>query len=164
MINDMHNLQRFKRAQISDMDIAESREAERNKDLRAILTQLGLRLEYARRIRGISCSTMAHYAGITRPTLHRIERGTGASRIETLLRVLHVMQLSIDFEDLLLHDDYGARCVLGYKSNRMFEDDKMTRNRGIILHTPILVDPAPSAADRPKVQLPITPKPSKIEW
>ncbi|WP_152542772.1 helix-turn-helix domain-containing protein [Erwinia mallotivora] len=56
------------------------------------LVKLGKDIEFARRVRGIPADTFAKSAGISRSTLHRLERGNGAGiSLNTLAMVLTIL-------------------------------------------------------------------------
>lgn len=74
---------------------------------------LGLRLREARLRRRISVFAMAERVGVSRDTLHRLEKGDASISIAVLLRALRALGLDQDI-DLLAKDD-----VLGRKLQDM---------------------------------------------
>ncbi len=72
------------------------------------LAALGDRLRLARKRRRISSVLMAERVGISRDTLHRVEKGDPAVSLGTYLRVLRVLGLDADL-DKLAHDDALGR-------------------------------------------------------
>ncbi len=60
------------------------------RDLRA----LGQHIAAARRTQDMTSALLAERAGISRPTLSRIEHGDGAPRIDAVLSVLRVLGLA----------------------------------------------------------------------
>lgn len=65
-----------------------------------LLAAFGGRLRQARLQRGLSAETVAAGAGITRVTLHRLERGTPAVTLGTAIKVLGVLGLEGDIARL----------------------------------------------------------------
>lgn len=74
---------------------------------------LGRRLREARLRRRMTALAMAERAGISRATLHRLEKGDTSISLGAYQRVLRVLGLEADF-DLLARDD-----VLGRKLQDM---------------------------------------------
>ncbi len=73
-----------------------------------LLTQLGENLKLARLRRRLSSEQVAQRAGISRPTLHSIEKGAPGVGIGLYLQVLLVMGLETDIL-LLAKDDILGR-------------------------------------------------------
>jgi transcriptional regulator with XRE-family HTH domain len=71
-----------------------------------LLAELGERLRRARLRRSLTAAEVASQAGITRVTLHRLERGEPAVTIATLLKVMAGLGMSPDFA--LLARDAGV--------------------------------------------------------
>ena len=69
---------------------------------------LGRRLRDARLRRRMTALAMAERAGISRATLHRLEKGAAAISLAAAQRVLRVLGLEADF-DLLARDDALGR-------------------------------------------------------
>lgn len=65
-----------------------------------MLAQLGERIRLARLRRRRSAEELAAQAGITRVTLHRLERGEPAVTVGTMTKVLGALGLAQDFEGL----------------------------------------------------------------
>lgn len=75
-----------------------------------LLLELGERLRLARKRRGLSAEKVAHAAGITRVTLHRLEVGEpAATSLGTLTKVLGVLGMSGDLMLLARDDRMGHR-------------------------------------------------------
>ena len=55
------------------------------------LRTLGRHITAARKIHGLTAELLAERAGITRPTLHRIEHGEGGVHVDAVLSVLRVL-------------------------------------------------------------------------
>lgn len=66
---------------------------------RALLVRLGARLRLARKQQGVSAVAAAESAGISRVTLHRIERGEPSVAIGTWVAVASALGLSLDLRD-----------------------------------------------------------------
>ena len=86
-------------------------------------TALGQRLRDARLRRRISATVMAERAGISRDTLHRLEKGDVSISLASFLRVLQVLGLAGDL-DALARDD-----VLGRKLQDMNQPGPTRRRR-----------------------------------
>ena len=80
---------------------------------------LGDRLRYARLRRNLSAVLFAERMGVSRDTLHRLEKGDPGISLGTYLRALRVLGLDSDIE-LVARDD-----VLG----RKLQDEKLSRRR-----------------------------------
>jgi len=80
---------------------------------------LGGRLRLARLRRGMSMVETAARTGISRDTLHRLERGDASISIAALLTVLAVLDLERDLDQLGAQDPTG----------RSLQDVAMTRRR-----------------------------------
>jgi transcriptional regulator with XRE-family HTH domain len=85
---------------------------------------LGLRLREARLRRRMAASVMAERVGVSRDTLHRLEKGDVSISLAVFLRVLQVLGLAEDI-DLLAKDD-----VLGRKLEVMNQRGPRPRRRG----------------------------------
>jgi transcriptional regulator with XRE-family HTH domain len=75
----------------------------------ARLAALGGRLRLARLRRRFSAATVAARAGISRVTLHRAEHGSPAVSLGTLLRILEVLMLERDLDQLAHDDELGRK-------------------------------------------------------
>lgn len=73
------------------------------------LTAFGARLRLARMRRKFSADTVAKRAGVSRMTLYRIETGDQVVSLGSYARVLAVLQLDADLEQLALDDALGRR-------------------------------------------------------
>ena len=73
------------------------------------LTALGARLELARRRRRMTQGTLASRAGISIPTLRKLEQGDAGVSIATFLRILQVLGLGNDIDRLAADDELGRR-------------------------------------------------------
>jgi transcriptional regulator with XRE-family HTH domain len=76
---------------------------------RRILEGLGENLRLARLRRKLSAAKVAERAGISRNTLHLLEKGGGNTSITTLFQVLVVLGLEGDFSKLAADDELGRR-------------------------------------------------------
>jgi transcriptional regulator with XRE-family HTH domain len=74
-----------------------------------LLSALGERLRLARLRRKFSAETVAERAGIARKTLYRAERGDPAVTLGTYLKILGVLHLQTDLEQLAKDDILGRR-------------------------------------------------------
>ena len=83
------------------------------------LEALGERLRHARLRRSLTTVLFAERMGVSRDTLHRLEKGDPGISIGTYLRALRVLGLDHDL-DLIARDD-----VLG----RRLQDEKLVRSR-----------------------------------
>jgi transcriptional regulator with XRE-family HTH domain len=81
---------------------------------------LGERLRLARQRRNLTGVLFAERMGVSRDTLHRLEKGDPGISLGTYLRALRVLGLDLDL-DLIARDD-----VLG----RKLQDEKLPRRRG----------------------------------
>jgi len=73
------------------------------------LSALGERLGAARKRRRLTQRTVAVRAGISIPTLRKLESGDAAVSLASLLRVLQVLGLSRDIDQLASDDELGRR-------------------------------------------------------
>jgi transcriptional regulator with XRE-family HTH domain len=73
------------------------------------LSALGERLAVARKRRRLTQRTVAIRAGISIPTLRKLESGDAAVSLASLLRVLQVLGLSRDIDQLASDDELGRR-------------------------------------------------------
>lgn len=73
------------------------------------LAALGERLRLARKRRRLPAALMAERVGISRDTLHRLERGEAAVSLGTCLRVLRVLGLDTDLDRLAADDVLGRK-------------------------------------------------------
>lgn len=77
-------------------------------DLDSALTELlagiGARLKRARLRRGLSASFVADASGMVRNTLARVERGDGAVSMEIYARVMEVLGVEGDLQDIAHND------------------------------------------------------------
>lgn len=76
---------------------------------RRILEGLGENIRLARLRRKLSAAKVAERAGISRNTLHLLEKGTSNTSITTLFQVLVVLGLEGDFSKLAADDELGRR-------------------------------------------------------
>ncbi|HEX6667366.1 MAG TPA: helix-turn-helix transcriptional regulator [Solirubrobacterales bacterium] len=67
----------------------------------AILEQLGSRLRQHRLARNLSQARLAEEAGIGRVTLQRIEEGSAAASLPSLIRILRALGLTEGFDQLV---------------------------------------------------------------
>lgn len=73
------------------------------------LESLGERLRLARKRRRISAVLMAQRVGISRDTLHRLERGDPVVSLGTYLRLLRVLGLDADLDRIAADDPLGRK-------------------------------------------------------
>lgn len=71
------------------------------------LSSLGARLRLARKRRRITTVLMAERVGISRDTLNRLEKGDPAVSLGTVLRVLRVLGMDADLDQLAADDALG---------------------------------------------------------
>ncbi len=76
---------------------------------RARLEQLGGRLRVARLRRKFSAETVAQRAGVSRMTLHRMEKGDPAVTLGNYLKVLGVLRLEADIDHVARDDELGRK-------------------------------------------------------
>jgi transcriptional regulator with XRE-family HTH domain len=119
--------------------IREVREKELNKDLNDVLTRLGQRLRQSRKSRNLFTTRLSLLSGVSRPTLYRLERAPGSVRIESLLRVMHVMRLSDDFEELIGEDEFARLLDVKNDSLKRLGATPVTC-QGVILTRPLKMD------------------------
>jgi transcriptional regulator with XRE-family HTH domain len=74
-----------------------------------VLKQVGEQIRLARLRRRLSAEQVAERAGISRPTLERLELGSHSSSIGTLLRILSVLGLEGDYSQIAGDDELGRR-------------------------------------------------------
>lgn len=74
-----------------------------------LLRALGERIRLARLRRKFSASLVAERAGVTRPTLTKVEQGDPAVTMGTYLRVLAVLGLDKDIEQVAADDVLGKK-------------------------------------------------------
>lgn len=74
-----------------------------------ILAQVGENIKLARLRRRLTAAQVAERAGISRNTLHLLEKGSSSSSIATLFQVLVVLGLQDDFLKLGHDDAFGRR-------------------------------------------------------
>ena len=77
--------------------------------LARLLGGYGQRLKIARLRRRYAAEVVAQRAGITRPTLHRIERGDPGVSLGNYARVMQVLRLEDDLGRLALDDELGRK-------------------------------------------------------
>ena len=70
---------------------------------------LGSRLAIARKRRRLTQHTLASRAGISIPTLRKLEQGDPAVSLAAALRILQVLGLAEDIDRLAADDDLGRR-------------------------------------------------------
>jgi transcriptional regulator with XRE-family HTH domain len=73
------------------------------------LVALGERLARARKRRRMTQLTLATRAGISIPTLRKLEDGDAGVSLATVLRILQVLGLSNDIDSLAADDEVGRR-------------------------------------------------------
>lgn len=72
-----------------------------------LLASLGERLRLARLRRGLAVDIACERAGISRMTLYRLESGSSAVALGTLVRVLSVLSLENDLDSVARDDHLG---------------------------------------------------------
>jgi DNA-binding XRE family transcriptional regulator len=75
----------------------------------AKLTALGARLALARKRRRMTQHTLSSRAGVSVPTLRKLEKGDAGVSLATVLRVLQVLGLAADIDRLAADDELGRR-------------------------------------------------------
>ena len=73
------------------------------------LTALGARLSLARKRRRMTQGTLASRAGVSVPTLRKLEQGDAGVSLATVLRTLQVLGLAADIDRLAADDELGRR-------------------------------------------------------
>ncbi|MEZ4223436.1 MAG: helix-turn-helix transcriptional regulator [Polyangiaceae bacterium] len=73
------------------------------------LVALGVRLSAARKRRRMTQNTLAVRAGISVPTLRKLESGDAGVSLAAVLRILQVLGLSADIDRLAADDELGRR-------------------------------------------------------
>ena len=73
------------------------------------MTALGSRLRLARLRRKISTVQMAERMGVSRDTLHRLEKGDAAIALGTYLRALRVLERDRDLDFVARDDELGRK-------------------------------------------------------
>lgn len=76
---------------------------------RRILGELGENVRLARLRRDLSAEKVSERAGISRPTLHALEKGSGSVSLGTVLQVLMVLGLEKDLLSVARDDVFGRR-------------------------------------------------------
>ena len=71
------------------------------------LIVFGENLKLARLRRRLTSEMVAQRAGISRATLHKIESGNPAVAMGNYFKVLHILGLTQNFEELTARDDFG---------------------------------------------------------
>ena len=74
-----------------------------------LLNRFGENLKLARNRRQLSAELLAQRAGISRPTLYKIERGSPSVAMGNYFQVMQVLGLELDFELLAANDETGRR-------------------------------------------------------
>lgn len=91
-----------------------------------LLQALGARLRLARLRRKLGIDLTCERAGISRMTLYRAEQGNSALAIGTLLRLLSVLGMESDLEQIARDDKLG----------RLLQDHELTSRRRARVTTP----------------------------
>ncbi|MCC6662694.1 MAG: helix-turn-helix transcriptional regulator [Polyangiaceae bacterium] len=73
------------------------------------LAALGERLAAARKRRRMTQGTLAARAGISIPTLRKLEQGEAGISISAVVRILQVLGLAADLDRLAADDELGRR-------------------------------------------------------
>lgn len=76
---------------------------------RRLMDRFGENLRLARLRRRISAEQVAQRAGISRATLHKIEKGDPSVAMGSYVSVLHVFGLAAGIEQLAADDEFGRR-------------------------------------------------------
>lgn len=74
-----------------------------------LMVALGQRLREARLRRRFTVTQVAERASVSRPTLNKVEQGDPAVTMGTYLRVLAVLGLENDLDQVAAHDPVGRR-------------------------------------------------------
>ncbi len=83
------------------------------------MDRLGENLKLARLRRRLSAELVAQRAGISRATLHKIEKGEPTVAMGSYFMVLNVLGLEEEIEQLAADDEFGRRLQdLGMKTAR----------------------------------------------
>lgn len=106
--NDIYLLQKWQQVKKVFVIMNTSRQALLPKQTRA-LKQVGEQIRLARLRRRLSAEQVAERAGLSRPTLERLELGSPSSSIGTLLRILSVLGLEGDYLQIASNDELGRR-------------------------------------------------------
>ena len=77
--------------------------------VRKSLAEVGDNIRLARLRRGLAAALVAERAGITRPTLHAIERGDPAVSMGNYATVLFVLGLDGDLTNIARDDELGRK-------------------------------------------------------
>jgi len=86
---------------------------------RRVMDRLGENLKLARLRRRLSAELVAQRAGISRATLHKIEKGEPTVAMGSYFMVLNVLGLEEEIEQLAADDEFGRRLQdLGMKTAR----------------------------------------------
>ena len=94
---------------------------------RKLLENLGERLRLARLRRKLGVEVACERAGISRMTLYRVEAGSAAVALGTLVRILSVLGLETDL-DLIARDD---------KLGRLLQDQELAPRRRLPTKRPV---------------------------
>jgi transcriptional regulator with XRE-family HTH domain len=74
-----------------------------------LLSELGARLRLARKRRRLSALVVAQRAGISRTTLYKVETGDAGATLGSYVRVLAVLGLERDLDQLAADDVLGRK-------------------------------------------------------
>jgi transcriptional regulator with XRE-family HTH domain len=77
--------------------------------VRRALAELGENVRLARLRRGLTQALLAERAGMSRPTLHQIERGAPGVTLASLANVLHALGLEGDLRSVARDDELGRK-------------------------------------------------------
>ncbi|MBX3273958.1 MAG: helix-turn-helix domain-containing protein [Sandaracinaceae bacterium] len=77
--------------------------------VRRALAELGENVRLARLRRGLTQALLAERAGMSRPTLHQIERGAPSVTLASLANVLHALGLEDDLRRVARDDELGRK-------------------------------------------------------
>jgi len=73
------------------------------------LAALGERIRLARVRRRMSQAELAARTNVSIPTIRKLEKGDASSSLATLARVLTVLGLNVDLDDVAAHDELGRK-------------------------------------------------------
>lgn len=73
------------------------------------LVALGARIALARKRRRMTQGTLSSRAGVTVPTLRKLEQGDASVSLAAVLRFLQVLGLAADIDRLAADDELGRR-------------------------------------------------------